>query len=91
MNYLPSPMDIPPAKGIIPQTGQTEERTPDPNGPFAGLAFKIQTDPHVGRLTYVRIYSGKLKAGSYLQKCHSTGKGTCRPGFIDARQRPGTD
>ncbi len=67
VNYLPSPMDIPPAKGIIPQTGQTEERTPDPNGPFAGLAFKIQTDPHVGRLTYVRIYSGKLKAGSYLQ------------------------
>ncbi|MBI5356325.1 elongation factor G [Candidatus Collierbacteria bacterium] len=66
VNYLPSPMDIPPAKGIIPQTGQTEERAPDPDGPFAGLAFKIQTDPHVGRLTYVRIYSGKLKAGSYL-------------------------
>lgn len=67
VNYLPSPLDIPPAKGIIPQTGQTEERAPDSNGPFAGLAFKIQTDPHVGRLTYVRIYSGKLKAGSYLQ------------------------
>jgi elongation factor G len=66
VNYLPSPLDIPPAKGIIPQTGQTEERAPDPDGPFAGLAFKIQTDPHVGRLTYVRIYSGRLKAGSYL-------------------------
>ena len=66
VNYLPSPLDIPPARGINPQTNQSEERIPDPNGPFAGLVFKIQTDPHVGRLTYVRVYSGRLKAGSYL-------------------------
>jgi len=66
INYLPSPLDILPAHGVNPQTNQSEERIPDPNGPFAGLAFKIQTDPHVGRLTYVRIYSGRLKAGSYL-------------------------
>lgn len=66
VNYLPSPLDLPPAAGVNPLTSQPEERLPDPEQPFAGLAFKIQTDPHVGRLTYVRIYSGKLKSGSYV-------------------------
>ena len=66
VNYLPSPLDVPPATGVNPQTGQADSRSPDPNGPFAALAFKIQTDPHVGRLTYVRIYSGTLNSGSYV-------------------------
>ena len=67
VNYLPSPLDVPPAAGVNPQTNQPDSRSPDPAGPFAALAFKIQTDPHVGRLTYIRIYSGSLKSGSYVQ------------------------
>lgn len=63
VDYLPSPLDLPPVEGINPQTNEKEKRETDPNGPFAALAFKIQTDPHVGRLTYIRIYSGKLNSG----------------------------
>ncbi|MCH7951674.1 elongation factor G [Patescibacteria group bacterium] len=66
IDYLPSPLDVEPAKGVNPKTGKEEVRTPDPDGPFAALAFKVQTDPHVGRLTYIRIYSGRLKSGSYI-------------------------
>ncbi|NPA35110.1 MAG: elongation factor G [Chlorobi bacterium] len=62
--YLPSPLDLPPIKGVNPKTGETEERHPDPEAPFAGLAFKIMTDPYVGRLVYFRVYSGRLDAGS---------------------------
>jgi len=64
VDFLPSPLDIPPVKGINPQTGQEETREAKNDAPFSALAFKIQTDPHVGRLTYLRIYSGTLKAGS---------------------------
>ncbi|MGB9706712.1 MAG: elongation factor G [Microgenomates group bacterium] len=63
VDFLPSPLDLPPVEGINPQIGQKEKRETDPHGPFAALAFKIQTDPHVGRLTYIRIYSGTLKTG----------------------------
>jgi elongation factor G len=63
VDYLPHPLDLPPIKGINPQTNQEEERKTDPKEPFAALAFKIQTDPHVGRLTYIRVYSGTLKSG----------------------------
>ena len=66
VEYLPSPLDVPPAKGENPKTGAVEERKPDVNQPVSGLAFKIQTDPHVGKLTYMRIYSGKVAAGSYV-------------------------
>lgn len=66
MAYLPSPMDLPPVKGINPDTDVEEERAPDPAGKFAGLAFKITTDPFVGRLAYFRVYSGTLKSGSYV-------------------------
>jgi len=66
MAYLPSPMDLPPVKGINPDTEQEEERSADPAGKFAGLAFKITTDPFVGRLAYFRVYSGTLKSGSYV-------------------------
>jgi len=64
--YLPSPLDIPAVKGINPDTDQEEERIADENAPFSGLAFKIATDPFVGGLTFFRVYSGLLKAGSYV-------------------------
>ena len=66
MAYLPSPMDLPPVKGINPDTDLEEFRAPDPAGKFAALAFKITTDPFVGRLAYFRVYSGTLKSGSYV-------------------------
>jgi len=66
VDFLPNPLDLPPVKGFNPETGEKEERKTDPDQPFASLAFKIQTDPHVGRLTYIRVYSGTLKAGSNL-------------------------
>ena len=66
VDYLPSPLDIPAIKGINPDTGLEEERVADEKAPFAGLAFKIATDPFVGGLTYFRVYSGVLKAGSYV-------------------------
>jgi len=66
LDYLPSPLDVPPVKGINPKTGEEEERLPDPNQPFSALAFKIMADPYVGRLTFFRVYSGILKTGSYV-------------------------
>lgn len=65
VEYLPSPPDVNEIKGTNPKTKEEEVRKLVPEEPFAGLAFKVQTDPHVGRLTYVRVYSGKLSAGSY--------------------------
>jgi len=65
VEYLPSPQDVNEIKGTNPKTGEEDTRKLVPEEPFAGLAFKIQTDPHVGKLTYVRVYSGKLDAGSY--------------------------
>ena len=64
VRFLPSPLDVPPVKGIDPHTGETIERKPDVNEPFSALVFKIVTDPFVGRLAYARVYSGKLSAGS---------------------------
>ncbi|MEA2527396.1 MAG: elongation factor [Thermomicrobiales bacterium] len=63
--YLPSPLDVPPVTGINPRTGEEEVRTVEPGQPFSGLVFKIQADPHVGKLAYVRVYSGTLESGSY--------------------------
>ncbi|KKU95892.1 MAG: Elongation factor G [Candidatus Gottesmanbacteria bacterium GW2011_GWA1_48_13] len=65
VDYLPSPLDLPAVTGTHPKTGEKEERKRVNEDPFSGLAFKIQIDPHVGKLTYVRIYSGKLTSGSY--------------------------
>ncbi len=65
VEYLPSPQDINEIKGTDPKTKEEVVRHLVPSEPFSGLAFKIQTDPHVGRLTYVRIYSGTLQSGSY--------------------------
>lgn len=66
VNYLPSPLDMPPVTGVHPQTGETLERKPDSGEPFCALAFKVAVDPYVGKLTYFRIYSGNLKNGSYV-------------------------
>ena len=66
VEYLPSPLDIDHIEGINPITEQTETRAPSEDAPFAGLAFKIMTDPFVGRLAFFRVYSGKLTAGSYV-------------------------
>jgi elongation factor G len=66
VDYLPSPLDIPPVRGKT-ENGEDVERPADPNGPLAALAFKIMADPYVGRLTFVRVYSGTLKSGSYVQ------------------------
>ncbi|WP_287371479.1 elongation factor G [Oceanithermus sp.] len=65
VQFLPSPLDVPPIKGATPDGGEVE-RTPEADGPLAALAFKIMADPYVGRLTFVRVYSGTLKAGSYV-------------------------
>ncbi|MCL5090437.1 MAG: elongation factor G [Patescibacteria group bacterium] len=63
VDYLPSPLDIPAVKGLNPKTGVEETREAKNNVPLSALAFKIQVDPHVGKLTYIRVYSGTLKAG----------------------------
>ncbi len=63
VDYLPSPLDVPPVRGIDPKDGSDEERKADPNEPFSALAFKVMSDPYVGKLTYFRAYSGTLKAG----------------------------
>ena len=69
--YLPSPMDIEAVEGINPDTGETVKRRPDAKEPFAALAFKIMTDPFVGRLAFFRCYSGHLDAGSYVLNVRS--------------------
>ncbi|HJQ27382.1 MAG TPA: elongation factor G [Blastocatellia bacterium] len=65
VDYLPSPLDVPAVIGTNPKTGEEEERKPDAKEPFSGLVFKIMADKHVGQLSFVRVYSGTLKSGSY--------------------------
>ncbi len=65
IDFLPSPLDIPPVEGINPKTGEPESRPADASAPFSGLVFKIMADKHIGQLSFVRIYSGTIKAGSY--------------------------
>ncbi|CYX23840.1 elongation factor G [Streptococcus suis] len=72
IDYLPSPLDIPAIKGINPDTDEEETRPASDEEPFAALAFKIMTDPFVGRLTFIRVYSGVLNSGSYVM---NTSKG----------------
>jgi elongation factor G len=73
VDYLPSPLDIPPVKGINPKTEEEAVRNASDSEPFAGIAFKIMTDPFVGQLTFVRVYSGTLNSGSYV---YNSSKGT---------------
>jgi elongation factor G len=63
VDYLPSPLDLPPTPGTLPGKDDVEERIPDDDAPFSALAFKIMTDPYVGKLTYLRVYSGTLRKG----------------------------
>jgi elongation factor G len=65
IDYLPSPLDIPPVHGVHPKTEEEVVRHADPSEPFCALAFKIVTDPFVGKLAFIRVYSGALKTGSY--------------------------
>src|SRR4030043_1537762 len=79
VEFLPSPLDLPPVEGIDPKTGEKATRERKNEAPFSGLAFKVMTDAHVGRLVYVRIYSGTLSAGqqvynSSVQKSERIGK-----------------
>ena len=74
VDYLPSPADLPPVRGKDLITGEEISRLADDNVPFASLAFKLQTDPYVGQLTYFRVYSGVLKAGSYVLNTNTEDK-----------------
>ncbi|MBN1169352.1 elongation factor G [Candidatus Woesebacteria bacterium] len=79
VEYLPNPLELPAIEGENPQTGKVETRKPDKAEPFSALAFKVVTDPHVGRLVYIRIYSGKVTAGETIynvskQKVERVGK-----------------
>jgi elongation factor G len=67
VDFLPSPVEVPPAEGVVPGTDRVVARKPDDSEPMSGLAFKIMNDPFVGSLTFVRIYSGKVESGSYVQ------------------------
>ncbi len=67
VDYLPSPLDVPPMEGTIPGSRERVGRRPEDEEPFAALAFKIMSDPYVGRLTYFRVYSGTLRAGAHVQ------------------------
>ncbi|MDR3587134.1 MAG: elongation factor G [Desulfosporosinus sp.] len=66
VDYMPSPLDVPPIKGVHPDTGADDQRTASDSEPFSALAFKIMSDPFVGKLSFFRIYSGVLSAGSYV-------------------------
>ncbi|WP_276674905.1 elongation factor G [Collinsella stercoris] len=71
VDYLPSPLDVPAVEGVNPKTGETETREASADEPFAALAFKIATDPFVGKLTFFRVYSGHVDAGSYVMNATS--------------------
>jgi elongation factor G len=74
VSYLPSPLDIPPVQGINPDTDENVTRPADPEAPAAALVFKIQTDPYIGRLAYIRVYSGVLRTGQTLSNCNKKRK-----------------
>ncbi|MBE6689116.1 MAG: elongation factor G [Ruminococcaceae bacterium] len=74
VEYMPSPLDIPNIKGVNQKTGEEEERATDDDAPFSALAFKIATDPFVGKLCFVRVYSGKIQAGSTVYNANKDGR-----------------
>ena len=69
IDYLPSPVDVPPIKGIHPRTGKEEIRHASDGDPFSALIFKVMSDPYVGTLSFIRVYSGKAKMGSTVYNC----------------------
>jgi elongation factor G len=86
--YLPSPLDIPPVHGVDPRTEHELSRRPAMDEPFAALAFKVMTDPFVGKLTYFRVYSGQVKAGDRVVKHDQRQDRAHRPHPPDAREPP---
>jgi len=74
ISYLPSPLDVPAVTGVNPESGEIETRPPDPDAPVAVLVFKIQTDPYIGRLAYVRVYSGVMRTGQTLNNANKNRK-----------------
>ena len=89
VDYMPSPVDIPAIKGVNPKTDEEDERPADDSAPFSALAFKIMTDPYVGRLSFFRVYSGHLTTGSSVLNSTKNVRGAHRPHPADARQPPG--
>ena len=86
LDYLPSPIDIPAIKGINADTEEEIERKASDSEPFAALAFKIMTDPFVGQLCFIRVYSGILNSGSYVYNSTKGQAGAGRTPSQDARQ-----
>ena len=74
IDFLPSPAEVPPVEGINPKTNETELRFPDENAPLSALAFKVATDPYVGRLVFLRVYSGTVKAGAVVTNVSKKGR-----------------
>ena len=74
LHFLPSPADVPPVVGVSPHTDEEELRHPDDDGPLAALAFKVATDPYVGRLVFLRIYSGKVRSGATVNNVSRKGR-----------------
>ncbi|MCI8332900.1 MAG: elongation factor G [Clostridiales bacterium] len=74
IDYMPSPVDVPAIKGVNPDTEEEEDRPADDEGPFAALAFKIMTDPYVGKLCFFRVYSGKVEAGTAVYNSSKNSK-----------------
>ncbi|HIE09838.1 MAG TPA: elongation factor G, partial [Armatimonadetes bacterium] len=74
VDFLPSPLDLPPVEGEHPKTGEKVQRRADPHEPFCALVFKVMTDPYVGRLTYIRIYSGKIERGKFVYNSNTERK-----------------
>lgn len=88
IDYLPSPLDLPPVTGIVPRTDIEQTRTADPKAPLAAVAFKIMTDPYVGRLTFFRVYSGTLEKGTSVMNATTERKERVgRILFMHANQR----
>ena len=88
VDYLPSPLDVPPVEGINPHNGQTVIRHADDDEPFSAIAFKIMSDPFVGKLTYFRVYSGHAQGGLVRVQLQQGQEGAGRPHPADARQPP---
>ncbi len=74
LSFLPSPADVPPVEGVSPKTEETELRHPDDDGPLAALVFKVATDPYVGRLVFLRVYSGRVKSGASVNNVSRKGR-----------------
>ena len=87
IRFMPSPLDVPPVEGTNPDTDEVVQRKAETSEPFAALALKIATDPYVGRLCFMRVYSGQLDAGSYVKNTRSGKKGTYFTSFPDALQQ----